>query len=274
MSAPTARTSTMRGRIAASSRSRAGSAKSPCAASPSSIGARYSTISSTTPAREERAVQLGAGLDGDLVEAALGEQPRRPPRGRSCRRRPERRRLPRRAPRAPRGARDPRSTVSTSGGSPERILAVAGRSRRLSMTTRRGWREHGTCRTVSSGSSRRTVPMPVSMAHERARSAWTSRRAASPVIHRLSPLASAIRPSSEAADLMRIHGRPRDMRARNPRWASRASAARSPVSTRMPAARSLARPRPFTSGLGSSSAATTRATFAATSASAHGGVRP
>ena len=116
--------------------------------------------------------------------------------------------------------------------------------------------------------------MPVSMAQERARSACTSRRAASPVIHRLSPLASAMRPSSEAAALIRIQGRPRDMRARKPRCVSRACAASSPDSTRMPATRSIARPRPFTSGFGSSSAATTRATLAAASASAHGGVRP
>jgi hypothetical protein len=51
-------------------------------------------------------------------------------------------------------------------------------SRRLSMTTRRGWREHSTWRTVSSGSSRSTVPMPVSIAQERRRSRCTSRRAA------------------------------------------------------------------------------------------------
>jgi hypothetical protein len=48
--------------------------------------------------------------------------------------------------------------------------------------------------------------MPVRIAQERARSAWTSRRAGSPVIQRLSPLARAMRPSSEAAVLTRIHG--------------------------------------------------------------------
>ena len=47
------------------------------------------------------------------------------------------------------------------------------------MTTRRGCRAQGTWRTVSSGSSRSTVPMPVSIAHDRARSACTSRRDAS-----------------------------------------------------------------------------------------------
>ena len=55
------------------------------------------------------------------------------------------------------------------------------------MSTRFGCREHGTWRTVRSGSSRRAVPIPVSIAQERARKACTSRRAAFPVIQRLKP---------------------------------------------------------------------------------------
>ena len=78
----------------------------------------------------------------------------------------------------------------------------------------RGWRVHGASRTVRRGSSLSTVPIPVSSAQERARRAWTSRRAAAPVIHCDCPLASAMRPSIVAAALMRIQGRPRDMRAR------------------------------------------------------------
>ncbi len=165
-------------------------------------------------------------------------------------------------------------TVRISSGSPVRIFAESGRSSPWSITTRFGCRVHGTMRTVSSGSSWRTVPMPVSIAQERARSRCTSRRASSPVIQRLCPLASAMRPSSDAAALMRIHGRPVRMRVRKPRCASSASAAINPMSTRMPDSRSRAAPCPFTRGLGSSSAATTRPTRAATNASAQGGVRP
>ena len=55
--------------------------------------------------------------------------------------------------------------------------------------------------------------MPVITAHARARKRWPSWRAASPVIHWLSPLASAVRPSRLAATFIRTHGPP----ARHPR---------------------------------------------------------
>ena len=51
---------------------------------------------------------------------------------------------------------------------------VGGVSRRLSITTRSGWRGVSTSRTVSCGSSARTVPAPVSMAQARARQRWPS----------------------------------------------------------------------------------------------------
>ena len=67
-------------------------------------------------------------------------------------------------------------------------------------TTRRGslpvaWR------TVSDGSSARTVPAPTSTASLSARRRWASARASGPVIHRLLPSAAAVRPSRVAANL-------------------------------------------------------------------------
>jgi hypothetical protein len=52
-----------------------------------------------------------------------------------------------------------------------------------------------------------------------------------------------------------------------------ASAARTPVETSTPAARRWSKPRPLTSGFGSSIAATTRTIPALMSASVQGGVR-
>ncbi len=94
------------------------------------------------------------------------------------------------------------------------------------------------------------------------------------MIHRLLPFASAVRPSRLAAIFMRIQGRPRVMRAKNPTFSSRASSSFSPCSTSIPAARSFEKPVPATFGLGSPIAATTRFTPAAMIASTQGGVRP
>ena len=77
----------------------------------------------------------------------------------------------------------------------------------------RGCRGVATARTLSCGSSCSTVPMPVRIAQARARQRWPSARAASPVIHWLSPLASAVRPSRLAA-AFDPHPRPA---ARHPR---------------------------------------------------------
>jgi hypothetical protein len=68
------------------------------------------------------------------------------------------------------------------------------RLQRESTITRSGWRAVGTSRTSSRGSSSSTVPTPVSRAPARLRQAWPSARAASPVIHWLTPLSSALRP--------------------------------------------------------------------------------
>src|SRR5881396_368439 len=67
----------------------------------------------------------------------------------------------------------------------------------LSTTTRSGWRRRGArdrrspSLTVSWGSSRRTVPIPTMTASTWLRRRCACRRAASPVIHRDSPLAAA-----------------------------------------------------------------------------------
>ena len=64
------------------------------------------------------------------------------------------------------------------------------------------------------------------------------------------------------------------MRLMKPAFSALASASSTPLCTAMPACIRRSRPLPDTSGLGSCMAATTRATPAATSASAQGGVRP
>ena len=162
------------------------------------------------------------------------------------------------------------------GASPSRTRPRATVARPGSSTTRSGGTNgvSSSSRTVSDGSSASTVPAPVTIAPARARQCCTSRREASPLIHLDSPLASALRPSRLVASLIRSHGRPRSMRERKPRLSARACASIKPDSTVMPAARSLSKPAPSTCGNGSRIAATTRATPAAISASAHGPVRP
>ena len=186
---------------------------------------------------EQRCVELLAGFDVELVDAAsaqvgehraevdlagrIGQQhdlgalrPRALAGAR--RRRPRRRRAPIRAARG----------CARSGGV----------SRRESTTTRSGWRAVATRRTSSRGSSSRTVPTPVRTAPARLRQAWPSARAASPVIHWLVPSASAVRPSSETAAFRRSQGRPRSMRETKPMLSSRDSSPPPPHSTAMPAA--------------------------------------
>ena len=111
-------------------------------------------------------------------------------------------------------------------------------------------------------------------AQARARQAWPSSRAAAEVIHWLAPLGKAVRPSSELAAFMRTQGMPRTMRLKKPMFNSRVSCALGPISTSMPAARSLAKPAPPTLGFGSCTEATTRPMPAAIKASLHGPVRP
>ena len=78
-------------------------------------------------------------------------------------------------------------------------------------------------RQVRSGSSASTVPLPTSTASWLARSACAARRAAAPVIQRLSPLAVAMRPSRVVASFRVTRGRPRVMRRTKPAMTARAS---------------------------------------------------
>ncbi|MNP27816.1 hypothetical protein D3C76_1207450 [compost metagenome] len=94
------------------------------------------------------------------------------------------------------------------------------------------------------------------------------------MIHWLSPLAMAVRPSRLIASFTRTKGRPVSMRLMKPTLISRASASSIPDCTAMPASAMRCRPLPATCGLGSCIAATTRATPASISALAQGGVRP
>ena len=76
-------------------------------------------------------------------------------------------------------------------------------------------------------------------------------RAASPVIHRLSPPGSAVLPSRLAASLTVTQGRPRVMREMKPAFSSRASCSSTPPSAGMPAAAIRPAPPPSTRGFGS-----------------------
>ena len=156
----------------------------------------------------------------------------------------------------------PRATVASPGSSTTR----SGGSTSAASSSGR--------RTVRRGSSASTVPAPVINAPLRARQRCTSARAASPLIQRDSPEAMALRPSRLVASFTRSHGRPRSTRDRKPRFNSRACASIRPCSTAMPAVRRRSKPAPSTCGNGSRIAATTRATPAATSASAQGPVLP
>ena len=137
---------------------------------------------STSPAAVEGVGHRRAPLHQDLQDPPVARARRAPPRGR-----PPTSRAGRTA--APSGARPEHH--------PDRLLVGAAEAR-----------IPGGSRTVSAGSSARTVPAPTSTASDRARSRWASRRAAGPVIHRLVPSGAAVRPSSVAASLRTTQGRP------------------------------------------------------------------
>ena len=126
---------------------------------------------------------------------------------------------------------------------------------------------------MSCGSSATTVPTPTTIASTVLRSSCTSVRAGGEVIHWLVPSAAADRPSSVAANFQMTYGRLRRTAVSQARLPFSASCRRTPVSTWTPASRSVAAP-PAATGVGSSTAMTTRRTPAPISASAHGPVRP
>ena len=71
-------------------------------------------------------------------------------------------------------------------------------------------------RTVSDGSSARAVPAPTITASWRARMACTKRRAGAAVIHWLSPVAVAMRPSKLLASFSVTMGRPKSTLEKKP----------------------------------------------------------
>ena len=100
-----------------------------------------------------------------------------------------------------------RSVVMTSvGAASARICASGGRRSVVSRTIRRG-EAPGTRRTVSWGSSARTVPTPTSTASHAARRACDVRRSASLLIHFESPVRVAMRPSRVCAYFRTTYGR-------------------------------------------------------------------
>ena len=129
-------------------------------------------------------------------------------------------------------------------------------------------------RTFKEGLSINTVPEPVNIALALARKNCTSRRAASPVIHMLSPDCIAVRPSKLIASLTRTQGKPCSMRLIKPALSFLASISNKPLAVSMPAALSMASPEPATKGFGSCMAAITRFTPALIKAVAQGGVLP
>ena len=82
---------------------------------------------------------------------------------------------------------------------PASTRAVSGMRNLLSRMIRRGSRP-STSLTVSCGSSISTVPIPTNIASCSRRSLWARRRAPEPLIHFDSPVAVAMRPSSDWAN--------------------------------------------------------------------------
>ena len=107
------------------------------------------------------------------------------------------------------GVRRRESTITRSGCSTPSFAIDAGFSR--------GARRE-------SGSSRKHRPAAREHRRRTARASDARRRAPrAPVIHWLVPFASAVRPSSVTAILLRTHGRPRRIRAKKPRFSGSAA---------------------------------------------------
>ena len=216
---------------------------------PSSAGATYATTSSTSPSRTNAAARSG------------------PPSRKTC----------------CRSSWCSRSSASRGSWVSRRIVSArslkmrrpGSRSRRP-ITARSGWWASGSSyssRTVSSGSSTSTVPVPTSITSHWARNRWASTRAACDVTQRLLPSAAALRPSRVAANFQVTNGRWCSMPKVQARFNARASRSIRPNATSTPASRNVVSP-PAAIGLGSGWANTTRATPASTMAWAHGPVRP
>ncbi|MNS72687.1 hypothetical protein D3C72_1061070 [compost metagenome] len=244
------------------------------AASPSSTGARYSSSSSTQPADTRAPLSPAPASTWTSLNCSWAIQ--RIIAGRSTRPGSAPGRHTTRAFRAARRSAFAASSraVNRMTSPPSNRRASSGIWNRPSTTALRGWRGVSTPRTLSWGSSFRTVPMPVRTTQLRARQRCPSARASGPVIHCDMPLCRALRPSSDAAIFIHTQGSPRLMREMKPAFTASASSRQTPVATSMPASRRRASPCPLTSGFGSPIATTTRAGFAASTASTQGGVRP
>ena len=108
---------------------------------------------------------------------------------------------------------------------------------RSPITARSGWRASGSStssRTVSSGSSTATVPVPISIVSHSARSRCVSRRAALLETQRLVPSAAALRPSRVVANFQVTNGRPWSTANVQARFSARARSASRPPSTSTP----------------------------------------
>ena len=182
-------------------------------------------------------------------------------------------------PCAVRGA--PADVVTTSRSSPSALATIfdSSGSRNVESSTIRssGRLRSRPVRSVSSRSSDSTVPMPVRIASEMCRICLHMRPrplAGDPagVVFRRRNLPvqrhGRLQGHQRQAGARRHAGRPRSIVPLRP------ANTPGPVSTSTPASRSLRKPRPATSGFGSSMAATTAATPASINASAQGGVRP
>ena len=126
-------------------------------------------------------------------------------------------------------------------------------------------------RIVRRGLSWRSVSAPIRMASTCARSCIACRRAAGPVIQRPSSGDLVRRPSRLIPHFAITNGRPVTIHLLNASFSWLHSAARTPLVTSIPAARSARRiPRPPCCGLGSIAPITTRPTPALTIASGAG----
>ena len=180
------------------------------AALPSSLGATYSTNSSTNCLRDEGSAKRRAALQQHFVDLQRGQPSHHGVQVQTAR-----------------GARHPFdcSGPATPRAAPPRRQTPARRRHRIPWRRagRSTWyrapraaagapRDRRSSRTLSRGSSARTVPAPVNTAELRARQICTSARDASPLIHCLTPAACAVRASRLIASFSRTNGRPRSKR--------------------------------------------------------------
>ena len=159
------------------------------------------------------------------------------------------------------GASSAAITQSGTVAAPCTSLAVSGRRSEESSTMRIGERISSPGRrTVSSGSSARTLPMPSMIASWLARRRCTHSPDSGHEMARRAPPAPPAKPSAVRATLKVTIGRPCVTRRTWPRWLRCAWSSSTPETTSTPAMRSKAWLRPAICGLGSDIADTTRRT--------------